>query len=172
MNPVWHFLNGVPQIPAISIGTATVTTLNLTTLNLGADTSLSSGSSNRIDIASGDSLYLVSGGLGVGVTPPSAGSIHASANVEVGAANAYSWLGRSQVRSPANGQANFTNAAESAGVGFDFAADAELKLRTRAQSAYATLDVLGLKASGAAGASFNGAVTNITVVNGIVTAVS
>ena len=43
---------------------------------------------------------------------------------------------------------------------------------TDAASGYGTLDVLGLKASGTAGANHAGAVSSITVVNGIVTAVS
>lgn len=43
---------------------------------------------------------------------------------------------------------------------------------TNGSTGYGTLDVLGLKASGAAGANFSGLVTSITVVNGIVTAVS
>lgn len=69
---------------------------------------------------------------------------------------------------------NFGNSVTpTVGVGFDFATNAVLKLRTLAQTGYATLDVLGLKASGAAGANFGPAgIVSITVVNGIVTAAS
>lgn len=43
---------------------------------------------------------------------------------------------------------------------------------TDASSGYGTLDVLGLKSSGTPGATYSGLVTAITVVNGIVTAVT
>lgn len=80
---------------------------------------------------------------------------------------------KSVVSSPADGQLNVTNAAATAGVGFDLSTDGVCKLRTRAQSAYATLDALAYKVSGTAGADFGpGAVTSITVVKGIVTAIS
>lgn len=50
---------------------------------------------------------------------------------------------------------------------------ADVQVRLADDSAYATLDCLGLMASGAAGASFGpAAVASITVVNGIVTAIS
>lgn len=65
------------------------------------------------------------------------------------------------------------NNAASAGFGVDTTTDAVFKLRTRAQTGYATLDCLGLKASGVAGANFGPSVlTSITIVNGIVTAAS
>lgn len=71
------------------------------------------------------------------------------------------------------GQWTLTNTAISAGVGLDVATDAVLKVRTRAQTGYATVDALGYQASGAAGVSFGpAAVASITVVNGIVTAIS
>jgi hypothetical protein len=83
------------------------------------------------------------------------------------------WSGRSRFFSPANGQINFNQEDSSTGTGIDVNTDAVMKIRTRAQTGYATLDCLGLKASGVAGASFGpGAVTSITVVNGIVTAIS
>ena len=73
----------------------------------------------------------------------------------------------------ADGQANITNNASSAGTGLDVTTDAVLKVRTRAQSAYATVDALGYKVSGAAGANFGpSAVASLTVVNGLVTAAS
>ncbi len=80
------------------------------------------------------------------------------------------WNSSTQMTAPANGQMNIRNQADSAGVGLDVATDAVMKVRTRAQSAYATVDCLGLRASGAAG--FNGTVApplTITCVNGIVT---
>lgn len=74
--------------------------------------------------------------------------------------------------SPANGQMNATNNAGTAGVGVDVNTDGVLKVRTRAQTGYATVDALAYQASGTPGVSFSGAITNITVVNGIVTAAS
>lgn len=72
-----------------------------------------------------------------------------------------------------SGQFNMLNAGSTAGIGVDVATDAVFKLRTRAQTGYATLDCLGLKSSGAAGASGTGTVlTALTVVNGIVTAIT
>lgn len=48
------------------------------TLGASSDVSLSRGAANRLDLASGDSLYLVSGGLGVGVAETTAGRVAAS----------------------------------------------------------------------------------------------
>ncbi len=98
-------------------------------------------------------------------------SIQAGTFVACATASFFSWGATlNRVSAPADGQVNFANFAVNAGVGFDFATDALLKLRTRAQTGYATLDVLGLKASGAAGASGTGTVVSqLTVVNGIVT---
>jgi hypothetical protein len=62
----------------------------------------------------------------------------------------FTWNGRALVGSPANGQLNVTNQAASAGVGLDVATDAVLKVRTRAQSAYATVDALAYQVGGAA----------------------
>jgi len=95
------------------------------------------------------------------------GSITVAGNINPGTGSQINWSGRTHVLVPADGQFNLTTAAESAGVGLDVTSDAVLMLRTRAQSAYATLDVLGLKASGVAGAT--GTFANVTVVNGIVT---
>ena len=79
---------------------------------------------------------------------------------------------RSRLSSPANGQINLTNQLATAGVGLDMATDATLKIRTTAQTGYATVDALAYQVSGVAGVSFSGAITNLTVVNGIVTAAS
>lgn len=58
------------------------------------------------------------------------------------------WNGRVNLTSPADGQVNVTNAAESAGVGLDVATDAILKVRVRAQNAYALIDSGGYSNSG------------------------
>lgn len=78
------------------------------------------------------------------------------------------------IRSVGNGLLNLSSTtAETVGVGLNLLTDAVLLLRTRAQTGYATLDCLGLKASGTAGANFGpSAVASLTVVNGIVTAAS
>lgn len=90
------------------------------------------------------------------------------------AAGFMSWgTTRAAMSSPANSQINFLdNTGVANGVGFDFAVDAVLKIRTRAQTGYATIDALAYQVSGAAGIDFNGAITNLTVVKGIVTAAS
>ncbi len=74
----------------------------------------------------------------------------------------------------ADGQANLLKNGGATGVGLDFVTDAVLKVRTRAQTGYATVDALGYSVSGTAGvASFGPAgVVSITIVNGIVTAIS
>lgn len=145
MNPVWHFLNGVPQIGPLTIGPTSVTStvpllapdgsagapsysfasggsnegLYLRTsgemawsfngvgqmsfnggdfqfasggslqwlsgaLGTSADVSLSRGAANRLDLATGDSFYVVSGGLGVGTTPPASGITTSGAVIATG----------------------------------------------------------------------------------------
>ena len=73
-----------------------------------------------------------------------------------------------------DGIVNLTNSAASSGVAFDLTTDALVKVRTRAQNAYATVDALGYKVSGVAGVAAFGpsAVASITVVGGIITAIS
>ena len=71
-----------------------------------------------------------------------------------------------------NGKFVMENAAATAGGGFDVTTDSLVLVRNRTHSAYATVDTLGLKASGSAGASASGAVASLTTVNGIVTAQS
>lgn len=72
------------------------------------------------------------------------------------------------------GIANLTNSIATSGIGLDLATDAVLKIRTRAQTGYATVDALGYKVSGVAGVAAFGpsAVASLTIVNGIVTAAS
>ena len=77
-----------------------------------------------------------------------AGNITASGYVSVGSAEVLAWSSRSKLNSPADGQVNILVAAETAGVGLDFATDAVLKVRTRAQTGYATVDALAYNASG------------------------
>jgi hypothetical protein len=72
-----------------------------------------------------------------------------------------------------SGKLNLVNASWTVGVGLDVATDSVLKIRTRAQSGYATVDALGYRVSGVPGASkAAGPVTSITVVNGLITAIS
>ena len=106
-----------------------------------------------------------------GVT--AAGSILAVGALQAGASQRIRWTGTSVFLETANGKINLMTNAETAGVCFNVTTDAVLQLRTRADAAFATLDCLGLKASGAAGASGTGTVISaITVVNGIVTAIT
>lgn len=114
-----------------------------------------------------------SGNLVVGGSITGSGNITGTGSVSAGVAAVIQWTSVTQMHAPADGQLNLRNSGNSAGVGLDVATDAVLKVRTRAQSAYATLDCLGLKASGAAGVSFGPAhPASITIVNGIVTACS
>jgi hypothetical protein len=84
------------------------------------------------------------------------------------------FLSQTRMNSLIDGQLVLTTNAQTAGVGLDVGSgDAILRLRTRAHTGFATLDCLGLKASGAAGVSFGPAhPASITIVNGIVTACS
>lgn len=93
----------------------------------------------------------------------------ASLNMASSGSNKWSWVAATAT----DGQIVATTGAGTAGVGLDIATDAVLKVRTRAQTGYATVDCLGLKASGVAGASGTGTVISaITVVNGIITAIT
>lgn len=100
------------------------------------------------------------------------GTFTGNANVNCATTGGFLWGStRNRMTAPADGQINFANLALTSGVGFDFSTDTVLKIRTRAQTGYATVDALGYSVSGVAGASKGaGAVTSITVVNGIVTA--
>lgn len=102
------------------------------------------------------------------------GTVSASGSFVPGQTASFVWSTRSRMTSPADGQINWTTNNSATGVGFDFGTDAVLKLRTRAQTGYATLDLLGLKSSGAAGASGTSTpgTGTVTVVNGIVTAIT
>lgn len=92
-------------------------------------------------------------------------------NIWSGSTGILGFNSQSRLSSPADSQLNIANNANSAGIGFDVSTDSTLKIRTRAQSGYGTIDILGLKSSGSAGASCTiTALTGLTVVNGIVTA--
>lgn len=127
-------------------------TLYLGTSLVMNDVSLSRGATNRLDLATGDSFHLVSGGLGVGTVNAIAGRIAAAEHFQ--AANGFGLLSGSRggllVGVGADGRANFINAADSAGVGLDFATDSTLKIRNRAQNADAALTALSLTATQAA----------------------
>lgn len=94
------------------------------------------GTTNVLQVNNGG--IVTSGGLlksgGVGVESPATGIIY--------------WLTRSEMTSPATGQWNLTTAAENAGIGLDVATDAVMKVRVRAQNAYATIDALALNRAG------------------------
>lgn len=125
---------------------------------------------------------LVSGGVGVApawnanptvTTLTSTGQITSGSHFLASGTGSIYWSARTVLESPANGQLRLTNNAGTAGVAFDFSTDALVLVRTRAVSAYATVDCLGLKASGVAGVNFGPAhPASITIVNGIVTAAS
>jgi hypothetical protein len=104
----------------------------------------------------------------------SAGNMTLLGSVTMPAASSLSWSGVGFLTGGgATGLFMLRNVTATTGVGFDVATDAVFKVRTRALSAYATVDALGYSVGGVAGASkAAGAVTSITVVNGIVTAIS
>jgi hypothetical protein len=83
------------------------------TLTLGGDVVLSRGAANRLDLATGDSLYLVGGGLGVGVVPPGSGNIQVNGSMAAGGAGYIYWNARAALASPADGQLEVTNNAAS-----------------------------------------------------------
>lgn len=68
-----------------------------------------------------------------------ASNITLSGDVILGAARFAYWSGRAVTSSPADGQFNITNAAVTAGVGFDVTVDNTLTIRNRAQNAAGAL---------------------------------
>ena len=52
------------------------------------------------------------------------------------------WNAQAKIYSPGTSQLNFTDTGKVAGIGVDVATDAVLKVRTRAQTGYATVDAL------------------------------
>jgi hypothetical protein len=98
----------------------------------------------------------------------------ATGEIVVGNSGFIYWATQAVFSSPADSQINFTNNATSVGVGIDVGTDAIMKIRTRAQTGYATIDALGYKVSGVAGVATFGpaAVASITVTNGLIVAIS
>lgn len=86
------------------------------------------------------------------------GSVTSGSHVTAATTDQIRWgsSGRAKMTSPADGQININNSGITAGVGFDFATDAVLKIRTRAQTGYATVDALAYQLSGAASLDANG----------------
>lgn len=79
-----------------------------------------------------------------------AGQLNVGSNVESAAAGYFAASGRTKFTAPADGQANFTNNAVNAGIGFDVTTDGTGKVRNRAQNAYGNWDALAYLASGTA----------------------
>jgi hypothetical protein len=74
--------------------------------------------------------------------------IVSGAAVQVAQGSNLYWTARTVIGSPADGQANISKQDNSAGVGFDVATDAVLKVRTLAQTGYGTVDALAYQLSG------------------------
>jgi len=108
------------------------------------DVLLSRGAANRLDLATGDSFYLVSGGLGVGTTPVSAGAINSSGTITAGNGIFYFGVGGgdSRLQQTAASKFIFANGTDTLGVGFDLTTDAILAFRNRAQTGGASLNLL------------------------------
>lgn len=95
-------------------------------------------------IASSLGNTTLTGGNGSGAT----GNIFTVNSVlSLGANQDFLWTGRTTHSSSADGLENITNATKSAGIGFDVATDALLKIRTRAQTGDAGLTALTLAPS-------------------------
>ncbi len=88
------------------------------------------------------------GFLNIGSGLETAGNIQSGTNLIAAAASFVYWNTRSVLASPLDGQINVTNNAQTIGVGLDFATDAVLKIRTRAQTGDAALTCAGITASG------------------------
>jgi hypothetical protein len=88
---------------------------------------------------------------GAGTNSSFLSGITTGGDVIPGANRGLQWSGKTILSSPADGQLNIMDHTQATGIGLDATTDAVLLLRTRAQSAYATLDALAYKVSGAAG---------------------
>ena len=178
---VGYFANGSAPAPSIAqasdpdngifFGTNQVrfATAGVERWTIGATGVLTGAAGGSIALAAGTNLTTNGGGSPTAI----------AGGIEVSAGNS-SFTGTITLNSRfslsaggSTGLGLIRNAAETAGVGVDVATDAVLKIRTRAHTGYATVDALAYQVSGVAGASFGpGVVTNLTVVNGIVTAAS
>ena len=143
------------------VGAPAVTWANDTTsgwYRAGAsDFRYSLGGADQIKITSGLFSMLVSGG-----------------QIQVPSNASFSWSATGFLTAGGStGTFLWRNAALTAGVGLDVNTDAVLKVRATSLAAYATVDALGYKVSGTAGANFGpSAVASLTIVNGLVTAAS
>lgn len=103
------------------------------------------------------------------------GNLVTLGNVSVAAGTSFYTVGRTSTFAPSDGTYNIRNNSNSAGIGFDVTTDSTLKVRTRAQTGYGTVDALGYSVSGTPGATHAAcsvAITAITVTNGIITAIT
>lgn len=110
--------------------------------NAAADTILQRAGSNLLELATGDSFIITSGGLGVGVANTTAGSIRTSSTINIADSTELYWNSMSVLKSNSNGTLNITNNAGTAGIGLSFTTDAQLDIQNRAQNAGATLTAL------------------------------
>lgn len=83
---------------------------------------------------------LGNGNVGIGTTTPTANTL------QIVDAGTFGWS--DIVLARAATQLNFTNAAATAGIGLNFATDAILKVRTRAQTGNASIEALNITATG------------------------
>ena len=133
-------------------------------------TGYASGAVGQLDLVTGGVSRVSVSNTGVTVGPTFSGLSYVIATLGLfpGTGNRAGFL------SPADGQMNVVTSGLTTGAGFDVSTQSVLKVRTVAQTGYATVDALGYKVSGTAGvASFGPAgVVSITVVNGLITAIS
>lgn len=73
-----------------------------------SSTSLSQGAANRLDLASGDSFNIVSGGLGVGTAETNAGRITATGVIGTGSSGQFYYSSSTVMSAPANGKLAWT----------------------------------------------------------------
>lgn len=111
-------------------------TSSTTDASIAPDVSISRGAADRLDLASGDSLYLVSGGLGVGVANTSASTVAVPTS-----GGEFRFDNGSRMFGSTNGKYQFTNWNNDAGIGLDFSSDGQLDIKNRAQSAFGVLRV-------------------------------
>lgn len=93
------------------------------------------------------------------------GAVASQSDMNAGAGSFIYWSTKTLLSSPLNGQMNITNQAATAGVGLDVVTDGTLKVRTRAQSGYATVDALAYQINGAGNAtSVNKIIKTVTAI--------
>lgn len=139
---------------------STVPVTSITILGPGTGAVLTNGSTNVLNLAGG-LVATAQLSAGTNVTVPATGSYQMTSA---------GFLGGNSV----DGQFLLRNQAVTAGVGFDVATDATLKVRTRALADTAIVDASRFQAGGTGGVVTFGpaAVVSITVKGGIITAIS